>query len=334
MGDEGSQVPVWTWRDAIRQAKVPTLTKTICWALANYISDVGEGCYPGVKRLMADTGMSNRSVATHLQNAVDAGLLHIERAERRAGRYGRTTYLPRFPTAAVLAGERTSSRGKSPRERGSRGRQPREPGARHRVNLPHGISPGELTDSPKSPNRGTDGADGMGGAKTLPAAPAEDGAGSAWATERALGYIRLVVGELAPVLGIDHGSTRFDRLTLVERYHRKCKRGRINDHAAYLRTMVQKELSQERDIPLAALKGACSRSSGARAEAFAAGAAAEPSADALARVRRRVQRLGGNPDAMERAWRASVGGRRFDSTAAADRSLEWFETEWRRRPAA
>jgi hypothetical protein len=324
---------VWTWRDAIRQAKVPTLTKTICWALANYISDVGEGCYPGVKRLMADTGMSNRSVATHLQNAVDAGLLHIERAERRAGRYGRTTYLPRFPTAAVLAGERTSGRGTSPSERSSRGGRPREPSARHRVNLPHGISPGEPTNSPKSSNRGTEGADGMVRVKTLPAAAVEDWACSAWATERALGYIRLLVDELAPVLGIDHRSTRFNIAALVQRYHRKCKRGRINDHAAYLRTMVQKELSQERDIPLAALKGACSRNSVARAEAFATGVAAEPSADALARVRRRVQRLGGNPDAMERAWRESVGGRRFDSTAAADRSLQWFETAWRRRAA-
>src|SRR5439155_15577257 len=51
------------------------------------LSDVGEGAYPSVKTLMVDTGMSNRSVATHLAKAEAAGLLKIERTE--AGADGR-----------------------------------------------------------------------------------------------------------------------------------------------------------------------------------------------------------------------------------------------------
>lgn len=95
-------IPVWTWRDAIRKADVAPMTKLICHSIANYVADVGKGSYPSVKQLMADSGMSNRSVATHLQLAVDAGLLEIERDRGKDGRIARTTYYPRFPDNTVL----------------------------------------------------------------------------------------------------------------------------------------------------------------------------------------------------------------------------------------
>jgi hypothetical protein len=97
------KVPVWTWREAIRKAPVPALTKHICNCIANYVSDVGEGAFPGVETLMKDSGMSNRSVATHLANAEGAGLLKIDRTEVGTdGRFKRSTYYPRFPEDAVL----------------------------------------------------------------------------------------------------------------------------------------------------------------------------------------------------------------------------------------
>lgn len=99
----GRQIPVWTWRDAVRQAAVPPLTKLVCYSIANYLSDVGQGCFPSVRTLMADTGLSNRSISTHLANAVEAGLLVIERRLGRDGRRQLTHYLPRFPDNAVLA---------------------------------------------------------------------------------------------------------------------------------------------------------------------------------------------------------------------------------------
>jgi hypothetical protein len=103
---DAAKVPVWTWRDAIRKAKVPPLTKHVCNMIANYVSNVGEGAYPSVKTLMVDTGMSNRSVATHLAKAEAAGLLKIERTEAGAdGRFKRSTYFPRFPNEAVLSHE-------------------------------------------------------------------------------------------------------------------------------------------------------------------------------------------------------------------------------------
>lgn len=96
-------VPVWCWRDAIRKADVAPLTKHVCNCLANYLSDCGTGCWPSVTALMVDSGLSNRSVATHLAAAAEAGLIVIERRKGADGRHRRTVYLPRFPDAAELA---------------------------------------------------------------------------------------------------------------------------------------------------------------------------------------------------------------------------------------
>lgn len=98
-----TRIPVWSWRDAIRQAPIPPLTKLVCYSLANYLSDAGEGCYPSIERLMDDTGLSNKSLSTHLANAVEAGLVHIERDARSGGRLGRNRYLPQFPASCDLA---------------------------------------------------------------------------------------------------------------------------------------------------------------------------------------------------------------------------------------
>lgn len=97
------QIPVWTWRDAVRQSAVAPLTKLVCYSIANYLTDVGQGCWPSTRTLMADTGLSNRSVATHIAAAVEAGLLAVERKVGGDGRFQLTRYLPRFPDNAVLA---------------------------------------------------------------------------------------------------------------------------------------------------------------------------------------------------------------------------------------
>lgn len=113
-------VPVWCWRDAIRKADVAPLTKHVCNCLANYLSDCGTGCWPSVTALMVDSGLSNRSIATHLAAAADAGLIVIERRKGADGRHQRTVYLPRFPDAAELA-RTPADMVDDPREAPSRG---------------------------------------------------------------------------------------------------------------------------------------------------------------------------------------------------------------------
>lgn len=92
-----TKVPVWSWRDAVRKADVPTLTKALCWALANYMSDAGEACWPSMEALQADTGMSERSITTHLGHAKRAQLLDAKRARDARGYLGPYKFHPRFP---------------------------------------------------------------------------------------------------------------------------------------------------------------------------------------------------------------------------------------------
>ena len=81
----GAARPVWQWREEIRKAPVPPLTKLVCYAIGDYFSadNIDQGAFPGVQRLCDETGINNRSLATHLTNAEQAGLLAIERRDPR-----------------------------------------------------------------------------------------------------------------------------------------------------------------------------------------------------------------------------------------------------------
>ena len=95
-------IPVWTWRDAVAKAAVPTYTKALCWALANYMSDAGKACWPALETLAADAGMSERAATLHLKAAVKAGLLAVSRRRKADGTLGSYIFQPRFPDNAEL----------------------------------------------------------------------------------------------------------------------------------------------------------------------------------------------------------------------------------------
>lgn len=97
--------PVWSWTDAVAKADVPPLTKLVCLNIARYFSSAGKGWRVSIKEMMADTGLSNRSLATHLQLAADAKLLIVKREAGPHGQRGVTTYIPCFPDGTELARE-------------------------------------------------------------------------------------------------------------------------------------------------------------------------------------------------------------------------------------
>lgn len=97
-----SKTPVWSWRHAVAKAAVPTLTKALCWAIANYLSDAGKGCWPSMQALVEDSGMCERSITTHLKIASDAGLLHARRFRDKRGHLGPYKYHPGFPNNMEL----------------------------------------------------------------------------------------------------------------------------------------------------------------------------------------------------------------------------------------
>jgi hypothetical protein len=80
-----SKIPVWNWRDAIRKVDVEPGTKLVCHEISCHLSDAGKAWQIPVKEIIANTGLSNTSVAKHFQLAEEAGLLKIERGNR--GRY-------------------------------------------------------------------------------------------------------------------------------------------------------------------------------------------------------------------------------------------------------
>lgn len=96
-------IPVWCWRDAIFESDAAPLTRLVCLAIARYLADCGKGCFPNVETLQDDTGLSNKSITTHLKLAEAAGLLVVNRRKGPDGRNLGHVYLPKFPDKAVLA---------------------------------------------------------------------------------------------------------------------------------------------------------------------------------------------------------------------------------------
>jgi hypothetical protein len=91
------RIPVWTWRDAIWKSDLPSGSKLVCLAIAEFLSDAGKSWRVPVKTIMEMTGLSNRVVAAHLATAKAAGLLAIRREMGPHGRRGVTRYAPCFP---------------------------------------------------------------------------------------------------------------------------------------------------------------------------------------------------------------------------------------------
>jgi hypothetical protein len=86
------------WRKAIRRAELSPAAKLVCFTLSVYL-DSGKA-WPGMDTLMADTGLTSRTITAHLKNAEEAGLLkhHPLRGCRINTHY--VPYTPALPEAA------------------------------------------------------------------------------------------------------------------------------------------------------------------------------------------------------------------------------------------
>jgi hypothetical protein len=98
-----ARIPVWSWTDAVAAADVPPPTKLVCLNIARYLSSAGKGWRITIAQQMRDTGLSNRSLATHLEKAEKAGLLVREREHDERGHVRGTLYTPRFPDNVELS---------------------------------------------------------------------------------------------------------------------------------------------------------------------------------------------------------------------------------------
>lgn len=78
------------WRHAIAGARVPPLTKPICFVISDHLEN-GDAS-PPTKTLRVNSGLSATAVRLHRENAIKAGLLAID-----DGRHGVPVYRARMP---------------------------------------------------------------------------------------------------------------------------------------------------------------------------------------------------------------------------------------------
>jgi hypothetical protein len=89
--------PAWTWRHAILEAELPATTKHVLLTISCFMNDVGEGCYRTTKELAQFTGLSERAVCTHIENAAKLGWLKKSQHGFRGQKWKRNEYGPLWP---------------------------------------------------------------------------------------------------------------------------------------------------------------------------------------------------------------------------------------------
>lgn len=87
----------YTWRAAILKSNLAPTTRHVLLTLSCYINDVGQSAYPSTKTLTADTGLSERSVVTHLMIAKERGWLKVAKHGFGGQKWAHNEYFPCCP---------------------------------------------------------------------------------------------------------------------------------------------------------------------------------------------------------------------------------------------
>ena len=73
--DEDLKVSRYEWERWVRRCVLPSSSKLVAFVMATYAARDGSRIFPGVTRLAATTGLSERTVRTALGNLRDVGLI-------------------------------------------------------------------------------------------------------------------------------------------------------------------------------------------------------------------------------------------------------------------
>ena len=95
-------IPVLSWRAKVVKTRLPATTKLVLLTLATHMNDHGEGCFPGIKLLMAECSLSNRAVITHLEKARDAGWITVSKHGFSGQQWARNDYRISEPKGSEL----------------------------------------------------------------------------------------------------------------------------------------------------------------------------------------------------------------------------------------
>lgn len=69
--------PLFSWRQAILESDLPPTTRHVLLTLSCYMNDVGQSCFPSTARLARETGLTKRTVITHLHKSRELGWITI-----------------------------------------------------------------------------------------------------------------------------------------------------------------------------------------------------------------------------------------------------------------
>jgi hypothetical protein len=89
----------YTWRAAILKSNLAPTTRHVLLTLSCYVNDIGQSAHPSTKLLTADTGLSERSVITHLQIAKERGWLKVAKHGFGGQKWAHNEYFPCCPAA-------------------------------------------------------------------------------------------------------------------------------------------------------------------------------------------------------------------------------------------
>ncbi|HHL4081267.1 helix-turn-helix domain-containing protein [Burkholderia sola] len=87
----------WTWRHAILNSNLPSTTRHVLLTLSCHVNDAGEDAYPSTKTLARESGLSEKSVCTHLGIAREAGWFIVKKHGYGGQKWARNQYYPRIP---------------------------------------------------------------------------------------------------------------------------------------------------------------------------------------------------------------------------------------------
>jgi hypothetical protein len=98
-----SGMKVWSWRQSvIEAAQLSATTRHVLLTLSVYMNDVGDGCFPTIDTLSANTGLTCRSVITALNMAEIAGFIEKTQHGFAGSQWRRNEYRARLPDHSEL----------------------------------------------------------------------------------------------------------------------------------------------------------------------------------------------------------------------------------------
>ena len=102
--------PFLSWREALLESRVGPTTKHILLTLACHMNEFGTGCLPSTRTLSRQTGLSERSVCTHLRAAMKAGWITAQKRGLSGQAWKRHEYQISWPQGTEGRSARQATR--------------------------------------------------------------------------------------------------------------------------------------------------------------------------------------------------------------------------------